>query len=54
MKDILLGKFEVPLLETTADAIGKMDTVCEYCGALKYAQDGKIRERVLQHHKYRT
>ena len=38
-KEILEGKFEVPLLETTADAIGKMDIVCQYCGALKYVKE---------------
>ena len=38
-KEILLGKFEVQPLEMTLDAIGKMDVVCEHCGALKYARE---------------
>ena len=38
-KEILDGTFIVPFLETTLDAIGEMDVVCEHCGALKYAKE---------------
>ena len=38
-QEILEGKFQVPLLETTTDAVGMMDTVCAHCGALKFQKE---------------
>ena len=38
-QEILAGTFVVPLLEESADAIGKMDVVCPHCGALKFKSE---------------
>ena len=37
--EILNGSFNVPLLEDSKDAIGKMDVRCEYCGAFKFKKE---------------
>ena len=37
--EILNGTFNVPLLEDSKDAIGKMDVRCEYCGAFKFKKE---------------
>ena len=38
-QEILAGTFVVPLLEESADAIGKMDIACPHCGALKFKSE---------------
>jgi len=38
-QEILEGSFVVPLLEESADAIGKMDIACPHCGALKFKSE---------------
>ena len=38
-QEILEGTFIVPLLEDSFDAIGKMDVVCDHCGAYKFKSE---------------
>ena len=38
-QDIMQGRYEVKDLYDTEDSIGKMDTVCEECGALKFKKE---------------
>ena len=38
-KEILDGTFQVPRLEDSADAIGRMDIQCDHCGAFKFRRE---------------
>ena len=37
--EILAGTHPVPDLKDTVDTIGRMDTVCEFCGAMKFKKE---------------
>ena len=37
--EILKGEFHVPLLENSKDSIGRMNVLCQHCGAFKFAKE---------------